>query len=100
MKIPKKKIRLPRAVAKSLKVSTLSKRERQVLTLLRQGYEKLDIVKELGIQKRMVGTYMCALYKKAGAETLTQFQAMLGTLRRIPLHDGRFRLGTIPHSTR
>jgi len=74
----------------------LSPRQQQVLELVASGYERRQIEKELHLQSRRISTHLSKLYEKMGVCSLQGLQAKLGILRKIPLPDGRFRLGAEP----
>ena len=91
---PTRTIELPPTV--KLDVSELPLKLLPVLSLLVKGHEVDGIVRALQLKRTTVRYYLCELYHRAGHTSLIQFQTELGTLRRIPLPNGRVRFGTKP----
>jgi DNA-binding NarL/FixJ family response regulator len=52
--------------------STLTKRERQVLELLAQGWDNAGIAKELSLAKQTVHNYVSQIYEKLGVNTRSE----------------------------
>ena len=49
----------------------LTPREREVLQLVAQGYTDQAVATRLGLQPRMVSSYLCTMYGKLGVRTRT-----------------------------
>ena len=62
----------------------LSPREREVRSLLLQGYSNAEIVESLGISLETAKQYKSEVMRKMGARSLSQFMAINRTIDEQP----------------
>jgi len=73
-------------------MSTLSSRERDVASLLAQGFATKNIAKRLGVCQKTVDNYRAIVLDKMGVENVAQLALLMTSVSDAPLETQHERM--------